>query len=152
MEPVVLISLCLLGIDCRYDGGSNALAGIDALRELCRLAPVCPEQLGGLTTPRPPSERLGDRVVTLEGDDVTAAFMRGAEQACRLAERLGARYALMKARSPSCGTGTIYDGSFTGHRVPGDGVTAERLRAMGLRLFDETQIDQLIQVLEGDDI
>lgn len=150
MGPVVLISMCLLGIDCRYDGGGNAVAGLDRLRGLCQLVPVCPEQLGGLPTPRTPSERLGNRVVTRDGGDVTSAFERGAEQVCRLVSQFGARYALLKARSPSCGTGEIYDGSFTGRKVAGDGVTAERLRAVGLRLFDETQIEQLIQALEGD--
>ena len=150
MRPVVLISMCLLGIDCRYDGGSSAVEKADTLRGLCQLLPVCPEQLGGLPTPRTPSERREGRVVTRDGDDVTSAFERGTAQVCRLAGQYGARYALLKARSPSCGTGTIYDGSFTGRVVPGYGMTAERLRAMGLRLFDETQIDDLIQALEGD--
>ena len=150
METVVLVSLCLLGTSCRYDGGGNAAPGIGRLMGRCRLVPVCPEQLGGLSTPRTPAERRSDRVVTRDGGDVTAAFERGADEACRLARFFGARYALLKARSPSCGTGVIYDGSFTGIRVPGDGVTAERLRAMGLQLYDETQIDALIQALEDD--
>ena len=150
MQPVVLISLCLLGTSCRYDGGDNAVPGMCRLMDRCRLVPVCPEQLGGLPTPRTPAERRENRVVTRDGGDVTSAFERGADEVCRLAGFFGAKYALLKARSPSCGAGEIYDGSFTGTRVPGDGLTAERLRAMGLQLFDETQIDALIQALEDE--
>ena len=151
MRPIVLISMCLMGVNCRYDGGSNPVPGVAALEEHCTLIPVCPEQLGGLPTPRPPSERRGSRVVTREGGDVTAQFERGAEQALRLAERFGARYALLKARSPSCGAGEIYDGTFTGARIPGDGVTAALLRAVGIHVFDEHHIDDMIQALEGDE-
>ena len=149
MRPAVLISLCLMGIECRYDGGSSAV-GLGRLGALCRLIPVCPEQLGGLPTPRTPSERLNSRVVTRDGADVTAAFERGADQACRLADIFGARFALLKARSPSCGSEEIYDGSFTGVRVPGDGVTARRLKDMGIRVYDENHIDDLIHMLEGE--
>ena len=151
VRPTILISMCLLGVNCRYDGGGNPVPGVGALAERYALIPVCPEQLGGLPTPRPPSERRGDRVVTREGGDVTAQFGRGAKQALFLAERFGARYALLKARSPSCGAGEIYDGTFTGTRIPGDGVTAARLRAAGIHIFDEHHIDDLIHALEGDD-
>ena len=150
MKPSVLVSLCLLGANCRYDGAGNGVVGIDRLMALCAPVPLCPEQLGGLPTPRVPAERRGGRVVTRAGEDVTAAFERGAEQACLLAKRFQARYALLKARSPSCGAGEIYDGRFSGTRIPGDGVTAEALRALGLRLFDEDHIDDLIGILEGD--
>ena len=147
--PAVLVSLCLMGIDCRYDGGSNP-CDLDRLAARCRLVPLCPEQLGGLPTPRTPAERLGKRVVTRDSGDVTAAFERGAEQACRLARRFGVRYALMKARSPSCGSGVIYDGSFSGGLIPGDGVAAEALRAMGILIYDEGHIDELIERLDGE--
>lgn len=151
MKPRVLVSLCLLGIECRYDGGGNGVGGLEALRQRCELVPLCPEQLGGLPTPRSPSERLGDRVVTREGADVTAAFQRGAAQACKMAELFGAKYALLKARSPSCGTGRIYDGAFRGRLTQGNGLTAQALKAMGVQTFDETQIDALICKLEEDD-
>lgn len=151
MVPSVLVSLCLLGIECRYDGKGNGIPGIDALRERCHIIPVCPEQLSGLPTPRVPAERLGNRVITRDGADVTAAFERGAAHVCRLAEIFGARYALMKARSPSCGCGAIYDGSFTGSLVPGDGATVERLRAMGIRCYTEAQMDELLRALGGDE-
>ena len=97
---------------------------------------MCPEAAGGLPTPRVPSERRGGRVVTRDGRDVTAAFRRGAEIAGKLAERTGARLALLKSGSPSCGSGMIYDGSFTGTLTPGDGVTAEYLKNKNLTIFD----------------
>lgn len=133
----LLISACLVGYNCKYNGGNNALPPevLTALRERYRLIPVCPEAAGGLPTPRVPSERRGGRVVTRDGRDVTAAFRRGAEIAGKLAERTGARLALLKSGSPSCGSGMIYDGSFTGTLMPGDGVTAEYLKNKNLIIF-----------------
>jgi len=133
----LLISACLVGYNCKYNGGNNALPPevLSALRERYRLIPVCPEAAGGLPTPRVPSERRGGRVVTRDGRDVTAAFRRGAEIAGKLAERTGARLALLKSGSPSCGSGMIYDGSFTGTLMPGDGVTAEYLKNKNLIIF-----------------
>ena len=134
----LLISACLMGYNCKYNGGNNALPpeALAALRERYRLIPVCPEAAGGLPTPRVPSERRGGSVVTRDGRDVTAAFRRGAEIAGKLAERYGARLALLKSNSPSCGSGTVYDGSFTGTLTPGDGVTAEYLKNKNLTIFD----------------
>ena len=133
----LLISACLVGYNCKYNGGNNALPPevLSALRERYRLIPVCPEAAGGLPTPRVPSERRGGRVVTRDGRDVTAAFRRGAEIAGKLAERTGARLALLKSGSPSCGSGMIYDGSFTGTLMPGDGVTTEYLKNKNLIIF-----------------
>ena len=130
----LLISACLMGFNCKYNGGNNALPEdvLLALRRRFRLIPVCPEAAGGLPTPRAPSERLGSRVINRDGQDVTAAFQRGAELAVRLAERFGTRFALLKSNSPSCGSGTIYDGSFSGRLVLGDGVTAEYLKNKSL--------------------
>jgi len=134
----LLISACLMGYNCKYNGGNNALPEdvLASLRQRYRLIPVCPEAAGGLPTPRVPSERRGGRVVTRDGRDVTAAFRRGAEIAGKLAERTGARLALLKSGSPSCGSGMIYDGSFTGTLMPGDGVTAEYLKNKNLTIFD----------------
>ena len=142
----LLISACLLGENCKYSGGNNALPEpvLTALRERYRLIPICPEVLGGLPTPRVPSERRGERVVSREGADVTAAVQTGAETALETARREGCRKALLKANSPSCGSGTVYDGSFSGRLVPGDGVTAELLRAGGLKLFDEQRVSDLL--------
>ena len=141
----MLISACLLGCRCRYDGASRPQPWIAALAERHTLVPVCPEQLGGLPTPRPPAERCGVRVVTREGGDVTAQYRRGAEEALRLCRLLGCNAALLKERSPSCGSGAIYDGTFTGTVTAGDGVTAELLRKNGIPVYGETQADQLIK-------
>ena len=104
----LLISACLTGENCKYDGGNNALPPetLAALRGRYELVPVCPEQLGGLPTPRVPSERKDGRVVSRAGEDVTDAFRRGAEEALRIARENGCRRALLKTNSPSCGSGT----------------------------------------------
>ena len=146
MKKPLLISACLLGLACRYDGKSKPLDAslLDALRRRWRLVPVCPEQLGGLATPRAPSERQGDRVVSRAGRDVTEQYRRGAEQACFLCDLFGCENALLKERSPSCGSGEVYDGSFSGTLTPGDGVTAAALKARGVRVYGESQIDALL--------
>lgn len=142
MKEKILISACLLGFDCKYDGGNNRMAdaAIAALRERFELIPVCPECYGGLPTPRTPSERLGDRVVSKNGADVTAQFEKGARATLRLAQSFSVKKAVLKANSPSCGSGTIYDGSFTGTLVPGDGVTAELLKKHGVKVADENAL------------
>ena len=140
----LLISACLLGLCCRYDGGSKPQPGVEALAERYRLIPVCPEQLGGLPTPRAPSERQGDRLVSREGADVTAEYLRGAEEALRLMDFFHAEGAVLKERSPSCGKGLIYDGSFSGILVPGSGVAAQWLAAHGLEIFGESQWEALL--------
>ena len=142
----LLISACLLGGNCRYDGGNNALSEevIAALRARWELLPVCPERDGGMSTPRIPSERRGESVVNRAGEDVTAFFIRGAEIALRTARDAGCRYALLKERSPSCGSGLIYDGSFTGTLVPGDGLAAEALRAVGIAVYGENGLKMLL--------
>ena len=147
-RPRALVSACLLGVRCRYDGGSQRCPGIDRLMEHMELIPVCPEQLGGLPTPRTPSERRDGRVFARDGRDVTDAFLRGAEETCRLAALYGARFAVLKQRSPSCGSSAVYDGSFTGRTVSGSGVTAQRLRQAGLEVFSEEQMDALIKQFE----
>lgn len=141
----LLISACLLGVECKYSGGSNALPEetIEKLRTRYRLIPVCPETAGGLPTPRDPSERLGERVVSCRGADVTAQFKKGAEAALTLARRYGCTTALMKEHSPSCGSGLIYDGSFSGKLVKGDGCAAERLKAAGVSVVGENVTELL---------
>ena len=142
----LLVSACLMGYECKYCGGSNKLAAneMNALRAKYRLIPVCPESAGGLSTPRDPSERLGDKVVSIRGRDVTEQYNKGAETALHLAGRYGCKAALLKAKSPSCGKGLIYDGSFTGTLVPGDGVTAELLCKSGMLVYNEDDIENLI--------
>lgn len=142
MKERVIISACLLGFDCKYDGGNNRLPEekLVMLRGKYELIPVCPECCGGLTTPRTPSERLGDRVVSKTGADVTEQFCKGAQAALCLARLFGVKCAILKANSPSCGSGTVYDGTFTGTLVSGDGVTAELLKAHGIKLINENAL------------
>ena len=133
----ILVSACLLGVPCRYDGSGAADARVLALAKRYHLIPVCPEQLGGLPTPRPPAERVGERVLTIGNADVTDAFLRGAQETLRLARLFGCKTAILKARSPSCGAGQIYDGTFTGTLVSGHGVTAALLEQNGITVFTE---------------
>ena len=140
----ILISACLLGACCRYDGASKAHPLAAALAERHTLVPVCPEQLGGLPTPRPPAERRGGRVVTQSGD-VTEQYLRGAEETLKLCKLLGCEAAVLKERSPSCGRGQVYDGAFSGTLTAGDGVTAELLAAHGILVYGESQIEKLLK-------
>lgn len=133
----ILVSACLLGVPCRYDGKSVPCEGVICLKERAQLVPVCPEQLGGLTTPRTPAERRGESVVTRDGRDVTAQYRRGAQEALRLARLFGCTKAILKSKSPSCGCGLIYDGSFSGKLIPGEGVTARLLRENGVDVCGE---------------
>lgn len=142
----LLVSACLLGVCCRYDGKSKLQPGMEALAEKFALIPVCPEQLGGMPTPRIPSERVGDRVMNREGADVTHHFVKGAEEALRIGRLLHCDGALLKERSPSCGSGTIYDGSFSGGLKPGDGVFAELLKAHGIQVYGEGDIPSLLDI------
>lgn len=139
MEPV-LVSACLLGVQCKYSGGDNLCPAVLALKEKCQLIPVCAEQLGGLSTPRPPSECQGDRVVNNVGEDVTQQFRKGAQEALRIGQLFGCKSAILKTNSPSCGHGTIYDGTFSGTRVPGDGITAKLLLEQGYTLYSEDNL------------
>lgn len=141
----LMISACLLGASCRYDGAAKPQEWVSKLAQKHSLVPVCPEQLGGLPTPRDPSERQGGRVMSKAGADVTEQYRRGAEEALRLYRLLGCSAAVLKERSPSCGKGQIYDGSFTGTLVSGDGVTAELFAAQGIPVYGETQIYALLE-------
>ena len=142
MKNKAIISACLIGVNCKYSGGNNALP-VEKLKELdekYELIPVCPERNGGLPTPRVPSERVGDKVMTRDGRDVTAEFTKGAEKALRLAKKHGAFLAILKENSPSCGSGTIYDGTFSGTLTAGDGVTAELLKKNGITVIGESEL------------
>lgn len=133
----ILVSACLLGTPCRYDGTGVADARVLALASKRTMIPVCPEQLGGLPTPRPPAERHDTRVLTRDERDVTAAFARGAQETLRLSKLFSCRIAILKSNSPSCGSGQIYDGCFCGRLIPGDGMTAELLKQEGLTVLSE---------------
>ena len=138
--------MCLLGEPCRYDGKSVPLDGtiIEKLKENYTIVPVCPEQEGGLPTPRIPAERQGKNVVRRDDVDVTAEYRKGAEVALSLCRRFGISIALMKAKSPSCGAGRIYDGTFSGTLTDGDGVTVSLLSGNGIKIFTENDINSLL--------
>lgn len=155
----VLVSSCLLGEAVRYDGGRFAMSAL-LLRWQSegRLLSFCPEVAGGLPVPRRPAEVPGGQgaavlaglipVHTFDGEDVTGAFLRGAARACQLAAEQGVRFALLKARSPSCGNRQTYDGRFAGQLVDGEGVTAAALRQAGVRVFNEAEAEQLAALLD----
>lgn len=146
-RPVYLVSACLLGFPCAYDGGARLQARLLALAARGWVAPICPEAAGGLGIPRAPAEIAGGdgydvldgraRVVTVAGEDVTADYLRGAECALLAAQRYGISIAILKQRSPSCGSGCIYDGTHTGKLRAGLGVTAALLRRRGLIVYSE---------------
>ncbi len=141
----ILISACLLGMNIRYDGKGEYIGEIEKLKERYHLVPVCPEIYGGLETPREPAERLNGRVVTRTGADVTGAFLKGAREALKLAVLFQCKYAVLKELSPSCGSGMIYDGSFSGALTAGYGVTAEMLRENGVTVLGESRIGELLK-------
>ena len=140
MKEKILVSACLLGMPCRYDGKSKPHEAVIALKEKYELVPFCPEIYGGLETPRTPSERVGDRVIMKDGRDVTENYMRGAASALELCKLIGIKRAILKERSPSCGRGEIYDGSFTATLRAGDGVTAELLLKNGIEVVGESKM------------
>ena len=145
-KEAILVSACLLGVPCRYDGASKPCSAAEELREWYRLIPVCPEQLGGLPTPRPASEIGPDgRVRNRLGTDVTAEYHAGAEDALRIARENGCRLAVLKEKSPSCGAGKVYDGNFDGTLTDGDGITVRLLKSYGIRVIGESGIHALIR-------
>lgn len=141
-QKKVLVSACLLGVNCKYSGDSNYNQKVmDSLKEQgWEPVPVCPEVMGGLPTPRVPAEIRGERVVTADGRDVTKEFVRGAELALQTAKENGCCLAILKERSPSCGCGRIYDGSFSKTVVSGDGITARLLKKSGIQILGETSL------------
>lgn len=151
----VIVSACLAGLPCRYDGSSCPHPAVLAVVRAGRALPVCPEQVGGLPTPRPPAEIAGGdggdvldgraRVVDANGEDVTEPFLRGAQATLALARAVGARRAILKARSPSCGVGAIRDGNFSGRVRPGDGVTAALLRRHGIEVHTDEELGSEVQ-------
>lgn len=131
---MIIVSACLAGYRCRYDGERKPDPEIVERIKNGQAVPVCPEMLGGLPCPRVPAERTADgmRVVTKDGRDVTDAFLLGAQETLRMAELFGCDRAILKAHSPSCGKGTIYDGTFSGTLREGNGVTTDLLQGHGI--------------------
>ena len=145
MKEKLLVSACLLGENCKYSGGNNYNPIVEALRERFELISICPEQLGGLPTPRVPSERVGEKVLNREGADVTCEFQLGAEKTLEIAKAHGIRRAVLQERSPSCGCGTIYDGSFSGTLAPGMGLTAQLLVDHGIEVLGGSAAGALLE-------
>lgn len=136
----ILVSACLLGEDCRYKGDNCKNEKVIALKKDYEIIAVCPEQMGGLNTPRNPAERVGDRVLSSVGDDVTKQYLSGAEKALKLAKENDVEFCVLKANSPSCGKGRIYDGTFTGNKINGNGVTADLLIKNGFKVLTEEDL------------
>ena len=131
----ILVSACLLGVNCKYNGGNNASDEIDEFLKDYEIIPICPEIMGGLTTPRPPAEQIGDKVITQEGIDVTKQYIKGAKECLYLAKKYNVKKALLKLKSPSCGYKQVYDGTFTHTLIDKNGVTAELLKNNGVEII-----------------
>lgn len=146
----VVVSDCMLGAPCRYDGGAKPSWAVQHLCEApgVEVCPVCPETLGGLASPRPPAEIRGDRVVLATGDDVTDAFEAGAQAALDAARSSGATLCVLKSKSPSCGTSHVYDGSFTGTLRAGAGIAAHLLAKEGFSVVDEHTVESCHPTME----
>ena len=145
MKEKLLISACLLGENCRYDGGGNYVPDVEALGARFELVPVCPEQMGGLPTPRIPAERVEEKVLNREGTDVTAEYRKGAEDALAIAKANGVKFAVLQERSPSCGSEYVYDGTFSGKLIPGQGVTAQLLEENGIKVYSSGRIAEFLK-------
>ncbi|WP_102400016.1 DUF523 domain-containing protein [Haloimpatiens massiliensis] len=148
---MIIVSACLCGINCKYSGGNNLSQKVLKLVKEGKAIPVCPEQLGGLATPRVPHEIEGGtgkevlegraKLINEKGGDSTEEFIKGAYETLKIAKAVGAKKAILKAKSPSCGCGTIYDGTFTGNKIKGNGVTAELLLKNGIEVTTEEVIE-----------
>lgn len=137
---MILVSACLMGENCKYSGGNNRNEDVISFLKGKEYLCICPEEFGGLQTPRPPAEIIGDRVLDKEGKDVTKAFYLGAEKTLALALEHHAECCILKANSPSCGCGTIYDGTFSGKKVKGNGITADLLLKHGFKVISEKKL------------
>lgn len=148
MKTKIIVSACLLGENCKYNGGNNKCDDIIALAEKFEIIPVCPECFGGLPIPRVPSEIRDGKVYSKTGEDLTEAFLSGAEQTLYIAKEANAPCAVLKENSPSCGFGKIYDGTFSGNKIDGNGITAQLLYDNEIQVFGESQVKKLINLYE----
>lgn len=136
----ILVSACLMGENCRYKGDNCKNDKVLALANGNELIPVCPEQIGGLSTPRNPSERVGDKIISSQGVDVTKEYDLGSDMTVKIAKENNVDICIMKSQSPSCGNGLIYDGTFTGNKIPGYGITTEKLIKAGFAVITENDL------------
>lgn len=136
----IIVSACLLGINCKYNGDNNKNENVLDYLKNKEVIPVCPEIYGGLSTPRTTSEIIGDKVITKDKRNVTKEYLKGAEETLYIAKLFNVKKALLKAKSPSCGNKEIYDGTFTGNKIKGIGITAKLLKENGLEIINENEI------------
>ena len=139
----ILVSACLLGVECRYNGKGELKKDIEMLLKEHELIPVCPEQLGGLATPRDPAEIQGNKIITKTGVDVTKEYLKGAEEVLNLAKLYNCSTAILKERSPSCGYGKIYDGTFSKILIDGNGAAADLLIKNGIKVTGESEVNKI---------
>ena len=143
MKEKIIVSACLLGTPCRYDGRSKPCENVLSLKERFEIIPVCPEVLGGLSTPRLPCEMKNGRVIRQDGEDMTAFYQKGAEITLTLAKENACKIAILKEKSPSCSPHQHYDGTFTKKLVDGLGITAKLLCENGIRVLGENETEQI---------
>ncbi|WP_338958518.1 DUF523 domain-containing protein [Fusobacterium vincentii] len=149
-EIKVLISACLLGDNVKYSGGNNLTLELVTLLEKynVKIVKICPECFAGLSIPRVPSEIRGDKVFSKDGRDITEEFLSGAEKTYQIAKRKQVDFAILKERSPSCGSSFIYDGSFSGKVIEGQGLTAKKLSKENIIIFSEENLEEIEKYLE----
>jgi len=135
-----IVSACLAGINCRYDGNSKPNEKVIELVKQGKAILVCPEQLAGLTTPRTPAEEKNEKIITKDGKDLTKEFQKGAQEALKIVKLSNCKEAILKAKSPSCGCGKVYDGSFTGKLISGDGVFTKLLKENNIKVITEEDL------------
>ncbi len=140
LNSIKICSACLLGINCKYNGQNNRNQKILDLAKKEILIPVCPEQIGGLSTPREPAEKQGRKVMTKSGKNVSKSFLKGAKEVLKLAKLFGIKQAILKQKSPSCGCGQIYDGTFSKRVVKGDGITTALLKKNKIKVITEEDL------------
>ena len=139
----LIVSKCLLGYPCRYDGKSVPSQAVIDLQNKYELVPVCPEELGGLKTPRIPAEIVGDSVIRKDGKDITLEYTSGAVAALEIAKENNCTVAILKSKSPSCGKGKVYDGTFSGRLTDGDGICVRLFKENNIDIFTENETDKL---------
>ena len=142
MKQNILVSACLLGESCRYDGKSKPCERVITLSDTYNLIPICPEVMGGLPTPRIPSEICGELVLMKDGRNVTQNYNDGAQKALEIAIENACTVAILKEKSPSCGSGLIHNGLFDGGLVEGDGITTQLLKKNGIRVLGESEVTE----------
>lgn len=140
----LLVSACLIGENTKYNGKNNYVSDIEKLKDKYEFIIICPEIMGGLSTPRFPSEIIGDKIINSNGDNVTKEFIQGKNLTCDIAKNNNITKALLKDGSPSCGSNYIYDGTFSKTKIVGNGITAKGLREMGIIIYTEKDINNLL--------